>query len=200
MRPDKSIIIFGRSPFIDKVDVHGLIERFDTIGFNFFGQHYPVDYLFFFDRYFDGFLPGCEVFFPHWFNPKHKGNRFSPKLSDLPVLTGDIKEHNDQPSTPVYGYKYYTPSIALNWAILQGYQKAYLVGIDNVETDTIFKHHDGNDLPANLTPKSHQGFKQYVYNCTPYIKIYQTNPAVKKQWDLPFIGLEALYAKGKKEK
>jgi hypothetical protein len=89
----------------------------------------------------------------------------------------------------------FTPSLAINWAILKGYKKAYLVGIDHVESDLEFKHHDGINHPSAMGPASHKSFKQYVYNCARHIKIFQTNPAVAKDWQLPFIEIEALYGK-----
>lgn len=184
----QELIVFGRSPFIKDVDVSALIERYPSLGFNGFGQHYPVDYLFFYDGYWNHH-PDTEVFIPHWFDAKHPGTRYAPRPFDRP-LTNEIFQED----IICLGHKYFTTSVALNWAILEGFETVYLVGVDHVETDKTFIHHDGSPCESMLTPEAHAAFKQYVYNCLPHINIYQCNPAVADDWNLPYKDLSSLYA------
>lgn len=185
----ESAVIFGRSPFINQVDVPRLIERYSTVGFNQFGQHYETDYLFFFDQYFYSFKGAPQVFIPEWFPAHHAGTRYASKRVNKPILSRQTNKRGNL----VLGHKYFTTSLALNWLILQGYKTAYLVGVDHIETDKQFRHHDNQDLPSRLEPFAHQEFKRYVKRCLPYIDIVQTNSAVKNQWELPFLDVKCLY-------
>lgn len=180
------LVIFGRSPFINQVDVPLLLENYTTVGFNQFGKHHKVDHLFFFDDYYYGYKP-TAVYLPKWFSQKH-GIKYVPKPSDRPILSRQMKDN-----MIVLGHKYFTVSLALNWALLEGFKTIYLVGIDHVETDNQFKHHDGVDLPANLTPKAHKDLKKYVYACAEHADIYQCNPAVAPDWELKYKDIRELY-------
>jgi hypothetical protein len=180
------LVIFGRSPFIAQADVPALIKRYTTIGFNHFGRQYRPDYLFMFDAYYAGYIP-TVVFTPHHFPQRH-GMKYVPVPSNEPLL--------NQPHDPRgirLAHKYFTVSIALNWALTQGFKKIYLVGIDHVETDRQFRHHDGNDLPSTLTPKAHKALKDYVYRCAEHADIYQCNPAVAPDWQLKYKDVKEFY-------
>lgn len=182
-------ILFGNSPFINKVDIPALMGRY-TIGFNGFGVHHPVDAVFCFDRWFEPGQAGV-IWHPNHISPAHRANAraFAYKASPMPLVPARLQDGN-----PLFGFKYFTPSIALNWAILAGFKRVYLVGVDNIETDTKFQHHDGAGCNSQLTPAAHRDFKKYVYACAAHIDIYQTNPAVRNGWALPFQDIEKLYA------
>lgn len=181
------LVIFGRSPFLNTVDTAKLLSKYTTIGFNQFGRLFEPDFLFFFDQWYGGFIGNPVVYFPHWFK-QGKGIKYMPKPSDKPLLSG-----SKQDGMIVLGHKYFTVSIALNWAILQGFKRIYLVGIDHIESDEKFEHNDGTGCQSRLTVKAHQGLKRFVYACAEHVEIYQTNPAVKGDWELPFIDIEELY-------
>lgn len=183
----KELVIFGRSPFVDTVDIPNLCQNYTTLGFNQFGRHHKVDYLFFFDAYYYGYKAGAAVYMPNWFEQK-SGIKYIRKPSVKPIFG------QQQDGMPVLGHKYFTVSLALNWALLQGFEKIYLVGIDHVETDTAFVHHDGDDCPSNLTPDAHGRLKDYVYACAEHAEIYQCNPAVADDWKLPYRDVKTLYS------
>ncbi len=184
------VILFGNSPFINTIDVPAMAGRF-TIGFNGFGLHYPVDAVFCFDRWFQ---PGQASIIWH---PAHvapdpgcaNARAYHYKASGVPLVPASLAS-----GKPLFSFKYFTPSIALNWAILAGFKRVYLVGIDHNEDDAKFQHHDGAGCQSELTPASHRGFKKYVAACQRHIEVYQTNPAVKHAWALPFFDVERLYA------
>lgn len=186
----KPLIIFGRSPFIDTVDVPKLLAKYPSYGFNQFGKHYRVDCLFMFDRAYRCAFDDTQIIAPYYLRDLPKTSLLvAPKPSDKPLLPA-----LSQDGRLVLGFRYFTVSMALNYALLQGFNDIYLVGIDHVETDERFKHFDGDDRPSKLTPDAHRRLKQYVYKCQrPGVKIWQTNPAVRNQWELPFKEISELY-------
>lgn len=186
------LVLFGRSPFINRIDVIEIARRYKTVGLNHFGESYGVDYLFYFDRFIENWKGTPELFIPAWFPQYCPGKRYRTQVSDGPIFPA-------QSDPMILGHKYFTASLAINWAILQGFKTIYLVGIDHVETDKAFQHFDNIDHPVNLTAKAHECFKNYVYNGNKYVKIIQTNPAVKDAWDLDFINFEALYGTSAKK-
>ncbi len=191
------VVVFGRSPFINELDIHAIMDDYPSIGHNHFGQHYDVDWLFFYDRWYDH-GEHKKIFYPYWFAGNHprpeNSWQYQPKKSPKPIdlYHQEGIEHNG----PVLGFRYFSPSISINWAMTWGgFDTIYLVGIDNVETDKQFTHHDGQDMPSCLTPQAHQAFKQFVYECAKQVTIYQCNPAVKDSWELPFLDFGATYGK-----
>lgn len=183
------LIIFGRSPFINTVHINRLIELYPTMGFNHFGSLWPVDYLFYFDALLKPRVPSTLVFVPRSFKKAPKEYiRYAHQESDRPLLHL-IKQNG----AVCLSHRYFTPSLGINWALLNGFKKLYLVGIDHIETDTRFEHHDNEPCYSELTSASHRRFKNFVYECAGHIKIYQTNPAVKDQWQLPYKDIQELY-------
>lgn len=187
----KSLVILGNSPFVSEVDIPAILDRHTVVGFNGMGQHYALNAVFCFDRWYE---PGRaeRIFHPAHIKPPKActiATAYDYKSAPKPFLKAQ-----GQAGKPLYAFKYFSPSIALNWAILEGFKRAYLVGIDHVETDTRFQHHDAAPSQSELTIAAHQGFKKYVYACSEHIQIYQTNPAVRKGWELPFQEIKGLYA------
>jgi hypothetical protein len=183
------IILFGNSPFINDVDVANLVCRYPSMACNSFGSRYIVDYLFLFDAVVQ---PACDAtltFIPNWFKdaPKHF-IKYCPVTNQFPVTT-----YKKSKGYPVIGRKHFTSSTAINWAILNGFKKIYLVGVDHVETDKTFKHFDDTPSHNKLNPILHREFKQFVYECATHVEIFQTNPQVKTEWRLPFKRIEELY-------
>lgn len=184
------IVIFGRSPFINRVDVANIINNHTTMAFNHFACLHPVDIVFYFDillRPIDA--AKTTVYVPSHFTKAPKAfKRYIFKEGNYP-----IKIPLFQKGIPVYARRYFTPSLGLNWSLLNGYTKAYLVGIDHIEDDRRFEHHDGEPCYSELTSASHKRFKNFVYECANEMDIYQCNPDVKDQWDLPYKDIKELY-------
>ena len=186
----RDLIVFGNSPFLHEINIPALLSCFHTVGFNGFGQHHPVDELFVFDRWYDP-AQAKRIHHPEHIKPKSgNAHAFVYRSASKPILKKE-KENG----LPVYAFKYFSPSVAINWAIQEGFKRFFLVGIDHIETDTKFQHHDGAGCDSQLTPEAHRAFKKYVYSCAQHIEIYQTNPAVRDGWELPFVDLKELYEK-----
>lgn len=167
------------------MDVPNLLQNYTTVGFNQFGQHYLVDTLFFYDSYFEHI--DTKVYIPQWF--PQKGIKYIPRSTTKPYVPA-VKEKG----MPVFAHRYFTPSVALNWGINNGFKTIYLVGIDHKDNPERFEHHDGWISKTSINLEAHQRFKQYVYACKKHAQIYQTNPAVTDFWDLPFREVSSLYA------
>jgi hypothetical protein len=188
----KPLILFGRSLFINDVNVARLIEKYDTVGFNNFATQYPVKYSFTFDQYFQPLDEKTVTFVDCRKQLRPQGAiPVMPIGSYEPIPTRTFNDEGYLKLTRTN----FTPCLALNYAIIEGYTDVYLVGIDHVAADTKFAHYDGIDsrFGQNIQPILHEWFRTYVYNCTKYMKIYQTNPAVKDSWNLPFVDIETLY-------
>lgn len=183
------IVLFGNSPFINHVAVNTLICRYHAMACNSFGASYCVDYLFLYDSLVQPKSDATLTFVPNWFNKAPKGFIKYRAINNHRPLLHSIKSSG----CPVYGRRHFTSSIAINWAILNGFKKIYLVGIDHIETDKSLKHFDDTPSHSKITPIMHREFKEFVYNATKFVKIYQTNPQVKADWRLPFKRLEDLY-------
>lgn len=184
------LVIFGGSPFIEKVDVPRIIQHHHTLGLNKFSVKYPTDYAFMYDEYIEG-SKAKELWLPFWFT--QKGEKYNPKPVKKPfVPLRRCKAHN----LPMLGIKYFCSSLASNWAIVKGFKEVYLVGVDHIETDTYFTHFQGYgpDTPAELTPLAHQSVKRYIELCAELsgAAFYQTNPDAAG-WNLPYKDVKVLY-------
>lgn len=188
--PKSEVVIFGRSPFIGQVDIPNIAENYTTIGLNYFGHHFHIDYLFFNDVWCGWNCQPKQVLVPSTFDDKYPGQRYKLISATSPVANR-VKDADGHLKLAIQGF---TVSLALDFAISQGFTKIYLVGIDHVESDELFEHYD--DIPigyCELTPLAHKQLKQYVYNCQQHADIFQCNPAVADQWDLPFKDVNELY-------
>ena len=184
----KTLVLFGRSPFINQVDAAAIASHYETAAIN--QAPCRVDYLF---SLFDDFPANdpSTIVFGHWQRDTPAGaTKLSLQPSREPLLTNESRG-----GFPLVGIFAFSATAALNWAILQGYERVYLVGIDHVESDTCFHHWDGSDSPnTRLQPCAHQDLKQFVYACAAHIEIYQTNPAVSDAWEIPFAAIDQLYS------
>lgn len=183
----KTIVVFGRSPFINEVDCAALAERFDTAAIN--REPVPCDYLF---SLFDEPQPlSAPQIFTHWEKPPHPlGFKIAIKASPEPFLNGETRS-----GFPCYAFQSFTASAVVNWAIRQGYERIILVGIDHVETDKQFTHWDGTtSANDHISELNHQALKSFIEFCSEYVEIFQTNPAVKNDWALPFMSIADLLA------
>jgi len=189
----KTLVLFGRSPFINKVDVNRIIAAgHDTAGCNDFAAQFEVKTSWCMDKYIEPKSEKTTVFTRVRNNvPVPPGTCPIRVCSGLgPLLTkefdGDYQKLN---------WVRFTPCLILNWALLEGYTEVYLVGIDHIPTDTQFEHFDGIDSEhgRNLNPEMHEAFRAYVAECAKHMKIYQTNPNVMRWWALPYRGLIHIY-------
>lgn len=181
------VLVFGRSPFINQVDIQRL-KHHKTAGINHISVVHNMTYGF----YYDAEIPkpaGCKtkLIAPVWFN--NADIKVQPVPSSIPVLS-KINRDGGQ----VVGFELFTVTLAVNWLILQGFKNIYLIGIDHIEQAGPMQEYTGDYTAADITIEAHQRCKRFLERCQSGAKIYQCNPAVKDSWNLPYQDLEGLYA------
>ncbi len=165
------IILFGRSQFINKIDVPALCLKYKTIGMNFFSEFAPVDYNFCFLDYVPAKFPNTKTFTRYVHEqapPEVERVRYIPQRE--PFLTKEYDEKGRQK----LALRAFSSSAAINWAILEGYKQIYFIGVDHVETQNQPEHFDGKDgsWSGDIKPIVHQNFKEFVYECCFYFEIF----------------------------
>lgn len=155
------IIIFGRSPFVKKIDFSKIdyneysICCINTVNPNLKQVNYVVstDYniMFPYDREFEWISPHTNWLFLGTGEPYYIEER---KLS----------------------WCYYSSSIAVAFAILRGYKEIYLAGVD-LKGEDIFEHYDGKPIPQTNGQYKCQAEKEFIKNiCYKYgVKIFTLN-------------------------
>ena len=133
---------------------------------------------------------GKVATFVHWESNHGLDNvtKIALKPSDIPLI-----EPIERDGFPCYGWKFFTVSAVCNWCIREGYTDVYLVGVDHDENEKQFTHFDDTISPnKTLHVSHHQGIKMFIYECAMHTNIYQTNPAVRDKWELPFVDIDTL--------
>ena len=166
----KDLLIFGRSPFINKLDLSNInYDKYDVLCINYPIPDIKVHYCL-----------GCD----EWTKPV-----LAPKTQWISIHTGYnfIKTcdtfHHD-------GYNLswccFSSSAAISFAISKGYKNCYLIGIDLLENNKPLTHYDGitNSICTKSTACKKE--KKYIKEMLDFIQIYQTNKEVKDDWDIPF--------------
>ena len=164
----KECLIIGRSPFVNKVDWHKIdFNRFFVICINYPVPDIPVDVVIAKDEVVNPVLAPATLFIS-----PNTGYNFCYN----PVNPKDI------------GFLNYTSTSAVWYANKKGL-KSYLIGIDHKEDNKPFIHYDGIINNNIATVQSQKEVKDYIskYN------VYQTNPTVKDEWDLPYVDIKSLY-------
>ena len=192
----ETLILFGRSPYINKVKdkIPALIEKYDTMGCNYFCESFPdVKYVIFYDNLAPKVKNSTIVTQSKYFNDK-KFNA-AQKYPDYPKkeLYTVIKNSDTLAETPgVLHFHFHTPSMAMNWAYQKGYKNVVLVGIDLINKTP---HFDMDITPDIDYPqwydkdlvKAKRHIKEVIGR---YINVYQTNP--ESDMDIYRISIDAL--------
>ena len=164
----KKLIIFGRSPFINKLKLKNIdYNKFDVCCIN-----YPI--------------PNIKVHYvvsaDYTVNPT-----LAPKTEWISQNTGWCFKKTEKiiQEQEILSWCIYSSSLAVNFAISRGYKEIYLGGIDLVEDNKPFVHYDGivNIKPASISGVQKE--KEYIKAlATKYgVDLYQLNPDA--DW-LPF--------------
>lgn len=166
----RKLLIFGRSPFINKIDLSKIdYNKYDVCCINYPIFDIRVHYV---------------VSVDSWTNPV-----LAPKTEWVSVHTGwdFVKSfinhiHKDKQLS----WACFSSSAAVSFAFLRGYKEVYLVGIDLNETNEPMQHYDGTLNSFTTKASVCKKEKEYIAWYKDKIKIYQTNPDVKDAWDIPF--------------
>lgn len=191
-----SIIIFGGSNFINEVNLKRIdLNRFDIMCINRPVHNIPVHYLIAHDVDFRAVHTQKEVqeTLKQGLNPVF----IAPKTEFIHETTGwnwkfDYISHSL--NEKCLGFCLYTCSTALNYAYLKGYKNIYFVGVDLKEDNKPFSHWHGvvnkKEVPVNCARQA----KAYLYRYKKLLNMYQCNPSVAKDWDIPYYPIDLLYS------
>lgn len=161
-------LVIGRSPFVNEVEWDKIdFDRFLVICVNYPVPDIPVDIVVAKDDVVNPVLaPATKFISPN------TGYNFC----NNPTMPKDI------------GFLNYTSTSAV-WLANKMGLKSYLIGVDHREDDKPFYHYDGIQNHNIATIKSQKEVKNYISQ----YDVYQTNPTVKDEWDLPYIDIKSLY-------
>lgn len=169
----KDCLVIGRSPFVNKVDWSRIdFNKYFVICINYPVPDIPVDIVVARDDAPNPVLAPATKFI----SPKTNYN-FVEKATE----SNDIE------------FCCYTSSSGVYIAFKMGFKRVFLIGIDHVEDDKPFIHYDGIVNNGVATSLSNRLCKNYICQYKSKMDIYQTNPTVKEQWDLPFLDIATLY-------
>ena len=153
----KDIIIFGRSPFINKINLDKIdYDKFDICCINYPIYDIKVHYLVSADSWTKPILaPKTE-----WVS-KNTGWEI---ISTDAIITQEKK----------LSWRAYSSSLAVNFAILIGYKNIYLAGIDLMDIN--YKHYDDDSVYIK-DKDSYRIEKDYIKTLRDYYKVnvYQLN-------------------------
>jgi hypothetical protein len=174
----KSAILFGRSEFINQISISPS-WALTLIGCN--SCPIKVNHLFFYD----GIKPQENGILHGPIQRKGGHEPFKAVGADRPIIRKYTRE-----GIEILGFNCFTPSLALNWLINRHYERVWLVGIDHRDDD--WTHCDGHQA-KQPSSEANAKFKTYVANCARHLEIYQTNPAVRDAWPIPFMEMDQVY-------
>lgn len=159
----KELIIFGRSPFINKLELKNInYGKYDVLCINYPIPNIRVDYV---------------VSADNWVKPV-----LAPKTEWISQNTGWCFKKTDKiiQDIGVLSWCIYSSSLAVNFAVSRGYKTIYLAGVDLIEDGKPLEHYDGitNNKPAKID--GCQKEKKFIKELAEKFKvnIYQLNPGV----------------------
>ena len=157
----KELIIFGRSPFINKLKLENIdYDRFDVCCINYPIPNIKVHYVVSADARVQPIL--------------------APKTEWISKNTGWDFKKTDRiiQEQGILSWCIYSSSLAVNFAITRGYKTMFLAGIDLFDDNKPFLHYDGvqNIKPASIdgTTKEKEYIKELANKFN--VNIYQVNP------------------------
>lgn len=191
----KELIIIGGSPFVNTVELPRInTDCFDILAINRQPLNIATKYLISHDSDFRACHTQEEVkqIKQQSLNPVF----IAPKTEFIHKTTGWTYKYNEinlNKNEKWLGFCLYTCSSAVNFAYLKGYENVYLIGIDLEENNKPFTHWHGITNTINVAPSSAKQAKEYLYRYKKLLNMYQVNPKVAKNWEIPYCRIERLY-------
>ena len=161
----KKLIIFGRSPFINKIDLKSIdYDKYDVLCINFPIPDIKVHY-----------VVSCD----EWVKPV-----LAPKTEWVSINTRwDLHKTREFYTDEKHlSWLHYSSSAAVNFAILRGYKELYLCGVDLIPDGKPFSHYDGIVNKAKTNANAVIEEQNYIKELCERngVIIYNVNP--KANW------------------
>ena len=199
---EDTLILFGRSPFINEIkeDIPKLIQKYHTMGCNFFCDTFPeVEYCIFYDDICPKVRPETTIVtnIRHLKNARKRSHKLCTEhYNNAEFYTIVSSKNADFPFSSIKGVLHFylhTPSIAFNWAWKKGFKNVIIAGID-LDINAM-EHFDADYTPdkdkcdfkvsTNTNARLH-----LTKTVTKYLNVYQLNP--KSTIEIPKVTMEEL--------
>lgn len=176
MTRDDTLILFGRSPFINEIKdyIPKLIAKYHTMGCNYFCNTFPdVEYVLFYDDIVPNVVNSTVITdLQNYENENRKSYQFCRSYPKIETYKIQEKRNKFSEEEGTLSYCAHSPSIALDWAYKKGFENVVIAGIDLVPHT---KHYDSEDYIfgdyAISVARNH-----LVNIATKYLNIFQLNP------------------------
>lgn len=151
MEYENTLILFGRSPYVNKIKqyVPKICEKWHTMGVNSFCDTFPmVESVVFNDNICPNFLPKHHVVtnIANSSLKKKAGEKLAKHPNKEMYFCVPSKGFQEDITQRKLSFFFHTPSMALNWAYLMGFENVVLIGIDLINDTDHFNYEQVHDL------------------------------------------------------
>lgn len=183
LKYNKTLILFGRSPFINEIkdDIPKLIQKYHCMGCNYFCETFPdVEYVVFYDDITPKVKPESIIItnIKHFQDNTKRCYKLCHEHKNIEFYT--INKIDDDFSTgdSRLNFCIHTPSMALNWAYKKGFKTVILAGIDLIKNTPHFDAETAPDAKfPNFNDSAIERARKHLTDvASRYLKIYQLNP------------------------
>ena len=181
---DKTLILFGRSPFINKIAeyIPELCKKYHTMGCNYFVNTFPmVEYVIFYDDIVPEVAENTKIITSvgYYYDRDKKCYNLlrTHGNCELYKIKKDCEHFSKKPNT--LHMCIHTPSLALNWAWLKGFKNVIIAGIDlTLENREHFDKDHTPDPSSNDFNKSAIDIaRNHLCNIAQkHLQVFQLNP------------------------
>ena len=179
---DDTLILFGRSPFVNKIAdyIPKLYKKYHTMGCNYFCNSFPCEYVIFHDD----ILPDVkeeQTIITNILYLRRKNANCNQLLQnhdkkELFVIHKNFKGFAEDASS--LNFCIHTPSMAFDWAYKKGFKNVILAGIDLTLENQHFDYKTTPDQNGHtFNDKSLFTAREHLTSiAAKYLNIYQLNP------------------------
>lgn len=180
---DDTLILFGRSPFINEIknDIPELIKKYHTMGCNYFCETFPnVEYVIFYDDITPKVKPESTIItnVRHYCDETKNCYKLCHTHKNIEFYTINKVKYDFCFGDSRLNFWIHTPSMALNWAYRKGFKNVIIAGIDLIINTPHFDKDTAPDINyPNFTDSSISEAREHLTKvASRYLNLYQLNP------------------------
>lgn len=182
LKYDDTLILFGRSPFINKIAdfIPDLCKKYHTMGCNYFCNTFPmVEYVIFHDDISPNVAENSTIITNIIYLRKKSNCQNLLENHDrkeLYVIHKNFKKFADDKGS--LNFCIHTPSMAFDWAYKKGFKNVIIAGIDLTLENTHFDYKTTPDQNGHtFQEQSLLKAREHLYNvANKHLNLYQLNP------------------------